>query len=192
MTGRLWTPSFAPEIGRWALVSLRRPVPSDARPSRMIEPLPRPDPDGPGRSDAGIMVPLPATPLPLTEGGPSREEGPFACLEQNKLPEALGGSADTVGPCGAAGGACRPPGEDKPAVRHYRHRRPGPMTTPRDRFSRSVGRLGLSGHPLREDSLAQLEDRPRRAGFRYVRFHAIFRDVLKTYRVVDGQPITTG
>jgi hypothetical protein len=45
------------------------------------------------------------------------------------------------------------------------------------------------GTLLREDSLGQLKTARDELGFRYVRFHAIFHDVLGTYRVVDGQPV---
>ncbi|MDV0437077.1 GH39 family glycosyl hydrolase [Xanthomonas sacchari] len=61
-------------------------------------------------------------------------------------------------------------------------------TTPRDRFyDLSVG-ADYPGTLQREDSLAQLRTARNELGFRYVRFHAIFHDVLGTYREVDGQP----
>jgi xylan 1,4-beta-xylosidase len=41
----------------------------------------------------------------------------------------------------------------------------------------------------REDSLAQLRIVKDELGFRYIRFHAIFHDVLGTYKVVDGKPV---
>ena len=62
-------------------------------------------------------------------------------------------------------------------------------TTPRDRFyDLSVG-SDYPGTLLRDDSLAQLKTARDELGFRYVRFHAIFHDVLGTYRVVDGKPV---
>jgi xylan 1,4-beta-xylosidase len=76
---------------------------------------------------------------------------------------------------------------DKP-VRHIAIDAQAP-TTPRDRFyDLSVG-SDYPGTLLREDSLGQLKTAREELGFRYVRFHAIFHDVLGTYRVVDGQPV---
>ncbi|CAN5475181.1 cellulase family glycosylhydrolase [soil metagenome] len=61
--------------------------------------------------------------------------------------------------------------------------------TPRDRFyDLSVG-SDYPGTLLRDDSLAQLKTAKAELGFRYIRFHAIFHDVLGTYRVVDGKPV---
>lgn len=45
------------------------------------------------------------------------------------------------------------------------------------------------GTLIREDSLAQLGLVQKELGFRYIRFHAIFHDVLGTYREVDGKPV---
>ena len=78
--------------------------------------------------------------------------------------------------------------QDKPAVRHIAIDAQAP-TTPRDRFyDLSVG-SDYPGTLLRDDSLAQLKTARDELGFRYVRFHAIFHDVLGTYRVVDGKPV---
>jgi len=61
-------------------------------------------------------------------------------------------------------------------------------TSARDRFyDLSVG-SDYPGTLLREDSLAQLRTARDELGFRYLRFHAIFHDVLGTYREVDGRP----
>ncbi|AVR97634.1 GH39 family glycosyl hydrolase [Pseudoduganella armeniaca] len=62
-------------------------------------------------------------------------------------------------------------------------------TTPRDRYTDlSVG-SDYPGTLIRADSLAQLKLARDELGFRYLRFHAIFHDVLGTYREVDGQPV---
>jgi xylan 1,4-beta-xylosidase len=62
-------------------------------------------------------------------------------------------------------------------------------TTPRDRFADlSVG-SDYPGTLIRDDSLAQLKIAKDELGFRYIRFHAIFHDVLGTYKVVDGKPV---
>ncbi|MGV7208912.1 GH39 family glycosyl hydrolase [Oxalobacteraceae bacterium A2-2] len=61
--------------------------------------------------------------------------------------------------------------------------------TPRDKFADlSVG-SDYPGTLLREDSLAQLKTAHDELGFRYLRFHAIFHDVLGTYKEVDGQAV---
>ena len=60
---------------------------------------------------------------------------------------------------------------------------------PRDHFyDLSVG-SDYPGTLIRDDSLAQLQTVEDAVHFRYVRFHAIFHDVLGTYHVVDGQPV---
>jgi len=57
---------------------------------------------------------------------------------------------------------------------------------PVDRFfDLSVG-SDYPGTLIRDDSQAQLKIATHELGFRYIRFHAIFHDVLKTVRVVDG------
>jgi beta-xylosidase len=62
-------------------------------------------------------------------------------------------------------------------------------TTPRDRFADlSVG-SDYPGTLIRDDSLAQLKTAKDELGFRYIRFHAIFHDVLGTYKEVDGKPV---
>jgi xylan 1,4-beta-xylosidase len=65
----------------------------------------------------------------------------------------------------------------------------GAATTPRDRFADlSVG-SDFPGTLMREDSLAQLKSARDELGFRYIRFHGIFHDVLGTYKEVDGKPV---
>ena len=60
---------------------------------------------------------------------------------------------------------------------------------PVDRFfDLSVG-SDYPGTLIRNDSQAQLAITTRELGFRYIRFHAIFHDVLKTVRVVDGHVV---
>jgi xylan 1,4-beta-xylosidase len=62
-------------------------------------------------------------------------------------------------------------------------------TTPRDHFyDLSVG-SDFPGTLIRDDSLAQLKTARQELGFRYIRFHGIFHDVLGTYKVVDGKPV---
>jgi xylan 1,4-beta-xylosidase len=62
-------------------------------------------------------------------------------------------------------------------------------TTPRDRaYDLSVG-SDYPGTLIRDDSLAQLKIARQELGFRYIRFHGIFHDVLGTYKVVDGKPV---
>ena len=62
-------------------------------------------------------------------------------------------------------------------------------TVARDRFADlSVG-SDYPGTLIRDDSLAQLKTAKDELGFRYIRFHAIFHDVLGTYKVVDGKPV---
>ena len=58
---------------------------------------------------------------------------------------------------------------------------------PVDRFfDLSVG-SDYPGTLLREDSLAQLRTTTNELGFRYLRFHAIFHDVLGTVKVENGE-----
>lgn len=62
-------------------------------------------------------------------------------------------------------------------------------TRARDHFADlSVG-SDYPGTLIRDDSLAQLETAKKELGFRYIRFHGIFHDVLGTYAVVDGKPV---
>lgn len=62
-------------------------------------------------------------------------------------------------------------------------------TTPRDHaYDLSVG-SDYPGTLIRDDSLAQLKIAKDELGFRTIRFHAIFHDVLGTYKVVDGKPV---
>jgi len=59
--------------------------------------------------------------------------------------------------------------------------------TPVDRFfDLSVG-SDYPGTLIRDDSMAQLKTATGELGFRYIRFHAIFHDVLKTVQVKNGQ-----
>ena len=65
------------------------------------------------------------------------------------------------------------------------HRANGPV----DRFfDLSIG-SDYPGTLIRDDSQAQLRIATRELGFRTIRFHAIFHDVLKTVRMVDGSPV---
>ncbi|MGA8086694.1 MAG: beta-xylosidase [Terracidiphilus sp.] len=60
---------------------------------------------------------------------------------------------------------------------------------PVDRFfDLSVG-SDYPGTLIREDSQAQLKLTVDELGFRYIRFHAIFHDVLKTVRVENGKTV---
>lgn len=62
-------------------------------------------------------------------------------------------------------------------------------TKPVDHFyDLSVG-SDYPGTLLRPDSMAQLKTTVDELGFRYVRFHAIFHDVLGTVKVVDGKTV---
>jgi xylan 1,4-beta-xylosidase len=62
-------------------------------------------------------------------------------------------------------------------------------TGPVDRFfDVSVG-SDFPGTLIREDSQAQLQLAVNELGFRYIRFHAIFHDVLGTVRVEDGRAV---
>ena len=60
---------------------------------------------------------------------------------------------------------------------------------PLDRFfDLSVG-SDYPGTLMRPDAQAQLKTAVDELGFRYLRFHAIFHDVLGTVKVVDGKPV---
>jgi len=60
---------------------------------------------------------------------------------------------------------------------------------PVDRFfDLSVG-SDYPGTLLREDSLAQLKMTTDELGFRYIRFHAIFHDALRTVKVENGETV---
>ncbi|WP_425476797.1 GH39 family glycosyl hydrolase [Dyella psychrodurans] len=62
-------------------------------------------------------------------------------------------------------------------------------SSPLDRYYElSIG-SDYPGTLMREDSLAQLETVSEELGPRYIRFHAIFHDVLGTYREVNGKPV---
>jgi xylan 1,4-beta-xylosidase len=58
---------------------------------------------------------------------------------------------------------------------------------PLDRFFDLAVGADYPGTLIREDSQAQLKTAVDELGFRYVRFHAIFHDVLGTVRTVDGR-----
>jgi xylan 1,4-beta-xylosidase len=58
---------------------------------------------------------------------------------------------------------------------------------PLDRFFDHCVGSDYPGTLRRDDSLAQLRTAVDELGFRYLRFHAIFHDVLKTVQRVDGQ-----
>jgi xylan 1,4-beta-xylosidase len=64
----------------------------------------------------------------------------------------------------------------------------GPSAPLDHAFDLSVG-SDYPGTLGREDSLAQLKTVKQELGFRYIRFHAIFHDVLGTYKFVDGKPV---
>lgn len=60
---------------------------------------------------------------------------------------------------------------------------------PVDRFfDLSIG-ADYPGTLIRPDSQAQLKTAVNELGFRYIRFHAIFHDVLGTVRIVDGRTV---
>ena len=62
-------------------------------------------------------------------------------------------------------------------------------TGPVDRFfDLSVG-SDYPGTLIRDDSQAQLKTTVDELGFRYIRFHAIFHDVLGTVRIEDGKTV---
>jgi len=62
-------------------------------------------------------------------------------------------------------------------------------TGPADRFfDLSVG-SDYPGTLIRDDSQAQLKTTVDELGFRYIRFHAIFHDVLGTVRIEDGKVV---
>ncbi|MGD0154712.1 MAG: beta-xylosidase [Terracidiphilus sp.] len=62
-------------------------------------------------------------------------------------------------------------------------------SSPVDRFfDLSVG-SDFPGTLIRDDSQSQLQLAVDELGFRYIRFHAIFHDVLGTVRIVNGQTV---
>jgi xylan 1,4-beta-xylosidase len=76
----------------------------------------------------------------------------------------------------------------QPAARHI-ELDAGRATKPLDRFfDLSVG-SDFPGTLMREDSMAQLKTAADELGFRYIRFHAIFHDVLGTVRVENGKTV---
>ncbi len=98
-----------------------------------------------------------------------------------------------LGTVASACAATPVPGSSAPAGEHSAERvirvDARSPTGPRERFTDfSVG-SDYPGTLLRDDSLAQLQLVREELGFRYVRFHGIFHDVLGTYREQDGQPV---
>lgn len=76
----------------------------------------------------------------------------------------------------------------KPAARHV-ELDVMRATRPFDRFfDLSVG-SDFPGTLIRDDSQAQLKTAAEELGFRYIRFHAIFHDVLGTVRVENGKNV---
>jgi xylan 1,4-beta-xylosidase len=66
---------------------------------------------------------------------------------------------------------------------------PARATKPLDRFfDLSVG-SDFPGTLIRDDSMAQLKTAADELGFRYIRFHAIFHDVLGAVRVENGKTV---
>ena len=83
---------------------------------------------------------------------------------------------------GAASAAEAPPSERSRSMLRERER-------PLDRFfDLSIG-ADYPGTLIRPDSQAQLKIAVDELGFRYIRFHDIFHDVLGTVRVVDGRTV---
>jgi xylan 1,4-beta-xylosidase len=76
----------------------------------------------------------------------------------------------------------------KPAARTIRldAARPG---GPVDRFFDLCVGADYPGTTIRQDCQAQLKTAVDELGFRYLRFHAIFHDVLGTVKVVDGKTV---
>src|ERR1017187_5712819 len=60
---------------------------------------------------------------------------------------------------------------------------------PLDRFFHLSGGSDYPGTLIRDDSQAQLETAVDELGFRYIRFHAIFHDVLGTVRGENGKNV---
>jgi xylan 1,4-beta-xylosidase len=79
-------------------------------------------------------------------------------------------------------------GQAQPASRHIQLD-VAQATKPVDRFfDLSVG-SDFPGTLIRDDSQAQLKTAVDELGFRYIRFHDIFHDVLGTVRVDDGKTV---
>lgn len=96
----------------------------------------------------------------------------------------------TVSACAIVPAAGRPsePGPERRPNRLIHLDLTSPSTR-RDRFADlSVG-SDYPGTLIRADSLAQLRLVREELGFRYVRFHDIFHDVLGTYREVNAKPL---
>jgi len=95
----------------------------------------------------------------------------------------------TLSACSALPAASPPNAELEPPTVRVVSVDLGSPTRRREHFpDLSVG-SDYPGTLIREDSLAQLKLVRDELGFRYIRFHAIFHDVLGTYREVKGQPI---
>ncbi len=107
------------------------------------------------------------------------------------FPAAVRGALMTSALAVLLAGASAAVAQDKPPVRHIAIDAKAP-TTQRDCFyDLSVG-SDYPGTLLREDSLAQLKTARDELGFRYVRFHGIFHDVLGTYASSTASRSTTG
>lgn len=62
-------------------------------------------------------------------------------------------------------------------------------STPRDYFYDQCVGSDYPGTLIRDDSLGQLKTIKKELGFRYIRFHGIFHDVLGTYKEVNGKAV---
>src|ERR1700690_1889522 len=65
----------------------------------------------------------------------------------------------------------------------------GPPGAPVDRFFDLSVASDYPGTLIRPDSQAQLKTAVDELGFRYIRFHAVFHDVLDTVRIENGKCI---
>lgn len=74
----------------------------------------------------------------------------------------------------------------KPTARHI-ELDAAQATKPLDRFFDLAVGSDFPGTLIRDDSMAQLKTTVDELGFRYIRFHAIFHDVLGTVRVESGK-----
>ena len=81
------------------------------------------------------------------------------------------------------------PGQSQPATPRSILVDVSQTSGPVDRFfDLSVG-SDFPGTLIRDDSQAQLKTVTNELGFRYIRFHAIFHDVLGTLKIKDGKPV---
>lgn len=94
----------------------------------------------------------------------------------------------TLTACATVSAPPSEPAEPRPPARVLAVNVAGP-TTPRDHFADlSVG-SDYPGTLIRDDCLEHLKLVREELGFRYVRFHAIFHDVLGVYREDAGRPV---